>query len=619
MDRSAAAGGAATDAAAQPVAKSEIRHLRQIWPFLAPHRAVMVGAFLALTVAAGTVLAMGMGLRHLVDEGFASGDPALLDQTLIALLVAIFLLAAATYGRFYLVSWLGERAVADMRRAAFDHILGLDAAFFETTRTGELMSRLTTDTTLLQVVIGSSASVALRNLLLLIGGTVMLFVTSLKLSALVFLVVPVVIVPIIVFGRRVRRLSNESQERIADLGALGEESINAIQTVQAYTHEAIDRRRFDERAEQAFTTAIRRVSARALLTALVMILVFGAVGVILWIGGHDVLGGAITAGELSAFVFYAVVVAGAVGALSEVVGDLQRAAGAIERLLTLLRTESRLVPPSHPTALPEPPLGEVRFDDVTFHYPSRPDRPALEKFSLVAAPGERVALVGPSGAGKSTVFQLLLRFHDPAAGAIALDGIELRDADPKAVRARFGIVAQNPVIFGADAWENIRYGRPDASDEDVRAAATAAAATEFLDRLPQGFSTFLGTRGVRLSGGQAQRIAIARAILRNPSVLLLDEATSALDAESEHAVQVALEVLMEGRTTLVIAHRLATVLKADRIVVMDEGRIVATGKHADLVAQGGLYARLAKLQFEADPAVAAAAAAGRAAVSAESA
>lgn len=581
-------------------AKGDVRYLRRLWPFLQPYTLVMAGAMVALTIAASTVLVMGVGLRRLVDEGFASGNGALLDQTLFGLLGVVVILAGATYGRFYLVSWLGERVVADLRKAVFSHVLRLDLAFFETTRSGELTSRLTADTTLLQTVIGSSASMALRNFLLLIGGTIMLVVTSPKLSALAVLVVPVVVVPIIIFGRRVRALSRSSQERIADLGAFGEESFNAAHTVQAFTHEDIDSQRFADRAEQAFMTSIRRVKARAMLTALVMVLVFGAVGVILWLGGHDVLSGDISAGKLSAFVFYAVVTAGAVGALSEVIGDVQRAAGATERLLGLLQTESGLPHPAAFTPMPAAARGEIDFSEVVFHYPSRPDSAALNNFSLHAAPGEKIALVGPSGAGKTTVFQILMRFYDPLAGSVRVDGVEVRDADPQVLRGRIGVVPQDPVIFAADAWENIRYGRPDASDAEVRAAADAASASEFLDRLPEGFATFLGARGVRLSGGQAQRIAIARAVLRNPAVLLLDEATSALDAESERMVQTALDRVMEGRTTLLIAHRLATVLKADRIVVIDEGRVVATGSHADLVAEGGLYARLAQLQFDTD-------------------
>ena len=588
------------DTAGGRAASRDLGQLRLLGRFLAPYKLAMAGALAALVTAAGTVLALGFGLRRLVDDGFRAGDAALLDRALVVMLGVIALLALASYGRYYLVSWIGERVVADIRRAVYDHIIGLSPAFFEITRTGEILSRITTDTTVLQGVVGSTASMALRNLLMLVGGTILLAVTSPKLTGLVVLIVPMVILPIVVFGRRVRRLSRASQDRVADAGAHVDETVNAVRTVQAFTHEARERRRFATRAEAAFDVAVDRVRVRALLTAVVIVLVFGAVGTVLWIGGHDVIAGRISAGALSAFVFYAVVVAGAVGTLSEVVGELQRAAGATERLMELLATRSDIAVPAHPTPLPEPPVGAVAFDNVTFRYPTRPERPALNHFSLAVAPGETVALVGPSGAGKTTVFQLLLRFYDPQDGAITLDGVGLPEADPGAVRGRLALVPQEPVVFAADAWENIRYGRPEASDDEVRAAADAAAATEFIDRQAQGFGTDLGERGVRLSGGQRQRIAIARAVLRNAPVLLLDEATSALDAESEQAVQAALEGLMVGRTTLVIAHRLATVLKADRIVVMDEGRVVATGTHHALIAEGGLYARLAALQFDTD-------------------
>jgi ATP-binding cassette subfamily B protein len=582
-----------------------VRTLARVGRFVRPYLRQVTLAAIALLVAAGAVLAIGQGLKFVIDRGFVAGSAGELDRALALLGVVIAVMAVATFTRFYYVSWLGERVTADLRRAVFDHLLTLPPGFFEVTRTGEVISRLTNDTTMLETVIGSSVSMAVRNLLLLAGGLVMLALTSPKLTLLVLAGVPLVVAPIVLFGRRVRRLARASQDRIGDVGAYVDEALHEIRTVQAYGHEPVDRQHFAERVEEAFATAKRRVRQRALLVAVVIMLTFGAVGVILWIGGHDVLAGRLSAGELSAFVFYAVIVASAVGTISEVIGDIQRAAGATERLFELLAVEPAIRAPAEPVALPAQGLGTVDFDAVSFNYPSRPDTPALADVSFSIAAGERVALVGPSGAGKTTVFQLLLRFYDPQSGVVRIDGVDVVRADPVAVRHRLAVVPQDPVIFAASVLDNVRYGRPDASDAEVRAACEAAYATEFIERLPERDASFLGERGVRLSGGQRQRLAIARAILADRPILLLDEATSALDAESERMVQQALERLMARRTVLMIAHRLATVRHADRILVMDAGRVVAAGTHEELVTSNTLYARLATLQFGAGQGMAA--------------
>jgi ATP-binding cassette subfamily B protein len=565
--------------------------------FLWPHRVRIALALVALIVAAGCVLLLGRGLQHVVDRGFGSGDPRLLDQALAAMIAVVALYAAATWIRFYFMMSVGERVVTDLRRAVFDHILGLEPAFFESTRTGEVVSRLTNDATLLQQVIGYGLSMFVRNSLMMAGAAVMLFVTSWKLALLVLVGAPATLLPILLLGRRVRRLSRASQDRVADVSAYVDEAVHEIRTVQAYAHEEADRASFARHAEAVYSAGVARIAHKALLISAVILIAFSAVGVILWIGGHDVLAGRLSQGELAAFVFYAAVVAAGAGTVAEVWGELQRAAGATERLVELLDTPPRIVAPPRAVAPPQrSPLG-IEFDGVVFAYPARPETSALEQFTLEVTPGERVALVGPSGAGKSTVFALLLRFYDPQHGAVRIDGVDLRHMDPRTARRLVAVVPQEPVIFAASVLENVRYGRPEAAREAVLAACDKACALEFIERLPQGLDTPLGERGVTLSGGQKQRLSIARALLADRPILLLDEATSSLDAAAERLVQQGLEALEEGRTTLAIAHRLATVQNADRIVVMERGAIVAQGTHAELMRQGGLYASLARLQF----------------------
>ena len=572
--------------------------LRALVPLLRPYRVIIIAAAVALLAAAGASLALPVALRGVIDHGFSAADAANIGRYFLALIGVAALMGVASAARFYLVTWIGERVTADLRDKVFSHVLSLSPSFFEMTRTGEVLSRLTADTTLVQTVIGSSASFALRNLVLALGAIVMMVVTSPKLAALCLIGVPLVVAPIVLFGRRVRKLSRDSQDRIADTSAYAGEVLNAILTVQAFTHEDVDRDRFHNAVEEAFAAAIRRTKMRAVMTALVIFVVGACIVSVLWAGAADVLAGRMTGGELSQFVFYAVFLATGMGAVSETWGDVQRAAGATERLMEILAAEPSVKTSAEPVALPRPAKGAVRFDGVVFRYPTRPDHRALNGVSFAVAAGEAVALVGPSGAGKSTVFQLLLRFFDPQEGRVLFDGENIADVDPRELRRNIALVAQDPVIFAGTIADNIRYGRPEASEDDVKRAAIAAAADEFIRRLPQGYDTALGERGVTLSGGQRQRIAIARAILRDAPLLLLDEATSALDAENERLVQQGLANLMSGRTTIVIAHRLATIQRLKRIIVMDQGRIIAEGSHAELVARGGLYARLASLQFD---------------------
>lgn len=565
-------------------------------PFLRPYAGRWAIAFLALLVAAGATLALPVAFRYLIDLGFSAGNRAHIDRYFIALFALSLVLAGATALRFYMVSWLGERVTADLRRAVYDRVLRMSPQFFETTQTGEVLSRLTTDTTLIQTVVGTSLSQGLRNLFLLAGGLIMLAVTSATLSAYILVTLVVVVAPIIYFGRRVRKLSGLSQDRVAGASALAGEVLNAMPTVQSYNQQPYESSRFGAAVEHAFDAALSRIRARAALTAMVIVLIFGAIVFVLWLGARAVLAGDMTAGLLSQFILYAVVTAGAVGAVSEVWGDLQRAAGATDRLLQLRGAQSPVTEAA--TTVPLPERGEgLRFDRVAFHYPSRPGVPALDDLSLHVRPGEHVALVGPSGAGKTTLFQVLLRFYDPQSGTVSINGVDTRDLALDDLRGHIGVVLQETVIFSGSVLDNIRYGRANASIDDVKAAARMAAADGFIAALPEGYDTFLGERGVRLSGGQRQRIAIARAILKNPPVLLLDEATSALDAESEQLVQQALDNATQSRTTLVIAHRLATVKRADRILVLEAGRIVAEGTHGELMARSPLYARLAALQF----------------------
>ncbi len=586
-----------TDSPADPPRK--LRSLGRLLPYLAPYRGLIAGwlGFLALSSAA--TLTLPQAVRVMIDHGFTQANAAAINATFLGLFAVAALLAVATAARFFFVSLLGERVAADLRRKLYDHLLTLDQAFFERTRTGELVSRLAADTELVQTVVGSTLSVALRSVVTLIGGAALMIATSPRLAGFTVLVIPAVVLPIVVFGRRVSRLSRESQDRIADASATAAEVLNAVHTVQAYTREPQESVRYRDAVLRALATARRRIAMTGSLTAMVILLTFGAITLVLWMGAKAVIAGTMAPGVLSQFVIYAVLAAGSVGALSEVWGQILRASGALGRIGDLLDTQADIRSPEPAQILPKPVRGAIRFEQVEFRYPSRPDRAALHDFTLDVEPGQTIALVGPSGAGKTTVFQLLLRFHDPQRGRITLDGVDLRALALPDLRGSYALVPQDPVLFGASAADNIGFGRSGANLDQIADAARSAEADDFLAALPERYDTYLGERGVRLSGGQQQRVAIARALLRDAPVLLLDEATSSLDAQSEHLIQQALERLEHGRTTLVIAHRLATVQRADRIVVMDAGRIIAQGTHAELVREDGLYAELARLQFAA--------------------
>jgi ATP-binding cassette subfamily B protein len=577
---------------------ARLRPLLALAPYVARYRGRATLALIALTIAAVTTLVVPVAVRRMIDFGFTPEGIAKINSYFSVMIAVVAVLALASASRYYLVMTIGERIVADLRRDVFAHLMSLSPAFFDSSRSGELISRLTADTTQIKSAVGASVSIALRNFMLFIGATAMMVITSPRLSGLVLLAIPAIVLPLVAFGRWVRRLSRNAQDTLAEASAYASELVGAIRTVQAYTGEPLADQRFGGEVEQAYEAARSSTQARAVLTAIIIFIVFTSVVLILWIGSNDVLTGAISPGRLGQFVLYTAFAAAALGQLSEVWGEVSAASGAAERLFEILRVKSQIASPPSPQALPEPARGDVVLDHVSFAYPTRPQMLAVDEVSFSVRAGEKVAIVGPSGAGKSTLFHLLLRFYDPTSGTISLDGVPINAADPREIRKRIALVPQDPVVFAASARENIRFGRPEASDADVERAADLAHATEFIRRLPGGLEAQLGERGVTLSGGQRQRIAIARAILRDAPLLLLDEATSALDAESETLVQTALEELMRHRTTLVIAHRLATVLSCDRIMVIDQGRIVELGTHASLVAANGLYARLARLQFE---------------------
>lgn len=585
-----------TDTSQRPKSTS-LRPLRALIPFIRPYLGKLYLAITALVLASGAQLALPVAIRHLIDSGLLANNNANINRYFIGMFIVAIAFGLFSSLRFYLVTWLGERVVADIRDTVYRHVIKLDRQFFEVTKTGEVLSRLTTDTTLIQSISGAGLSIALRSSLNMIGAMVMLAVTSPRLAGMILLLLPLVIVPIILIGRRVRSLSRASQDRVADTSGLADETLNAITTVQAFTMESLQSARFKNAVQEAFKTAVKRIQVRALLTGVAILFIFGAITFVLWLGTQSVLAGEMSNGQLGQFLLYAIFAAAAAAGLSEMWGEVQRAAGAMERLAELLATEPAIAAPAKPEALPSPCLGRIHFSELSFNYPSRPDTAAIDKFSLNIEAGETVAFVGPSGAGKSSLFTLLLRFYDPNSGAIKIDGIDIAKTSPELLRARIGLVPQETVIFGATAKENIGYGRQDASDAEIEEAAKAAAADPFIRELPEGYNTFLGERGARLSGGQRQRIAIARAILKDPPILLFDEATSSLDAASERSVQQALDKLMQGRTTLIIAHRLATVLQASRIVVMEQGRIVDIGTHQQLIQRDSIYAKLAELQF----------------------
>lgn len=593
--------GPSPDASEQPPKKSrgvKLRPLMALAPYVARYRGQALAALVALIIASAATLVVPLAVRRMIDFGFSPEGIALINSYFAVMIAVVAVLAGASAIRYYLVITLGERIVADLRRDVFNHLTSLSPAFFDTAHSGELVSRLTADTTQIKSAVGASVSIALRNFVLFVGAAAMMVITSPKLSGFVLAVIPLIVLPLVAFGRRVQKLSRGAQDTLADASSYASELIGAMRTLQAFTNESLAKARFGGEVERAYQAARNSTGARAILTAIVIFLVFTSVVAILWVGSHDVLVHQISPGRLGQFILYAAFAAGALGQLSEVWGEISQASGASERLFEILRLKPEIAAPANPRALSVPPRGDVAFDNVRFAYPTRPEHLAVDGVSFSVKAGEKVAVVGPSGAGKSTLFHLLLRFYDPASGIISVDGVAVRDADPSAVRSRIALVPQDSAVFATSARENIRFGRPDASDAEVARAADLAHATEFITRLPLGFDTQLGERGVTLSGGQRQRIAIARAILRDAPLLLLDEATSALDAESETLVQTALEELMKHRTTLVIAHRLATVLSCDRILVMENGRIVEQGTHASLVAANGLYARLARLQFE---------------------